>query len=130
MTFLKDIFRNVLIKWPNDIYVKNDKIAGILIENSIIQDEIEHVIAGIGLNINQEKFISNAPNPVSLKILTGKNFDLDECLSILQLDLDKRYKQLLYRRKYLRLIMNIFHISTGITNGVNLKTAKEYLMEG
>ena len=55
------------IKWPNDIYVNNDKIAGILIENSIMGDKIENTIAGIGLNINQDKFISDAPNPVSLE---------------------------------------------------------------
>ena len=59
------------IKWPNDIYVNNDKIAGILIENSIMGDKIENTIAGIGLNINQNKFSSDAPNPVSLELITG-----------------------------------------------------------
>ena len=81
------------IKWPNDIYVKNDKIAGILIENSIMGDNIEYSIAGVGLNVNQDKFLSNAPNPVSMKLLTGKEFDLEKCLSQLASDLDKRYKQ-------------------------------------
>jgi BirA family biotin operon repressor/biotin-[acetyl-CoA-carboxylase] ligase len=81
------------IKWPNDIYVNNDKIAGILIENSIMGNNIEYSIAGIGLNVNQDKFLSNAPNPVSMKLLTGKEFDLAKCLSQLATDLDKRYKQ-------------------------------------
>ena len=96
--FLERYLRNVFIKWPNDIYVNNDKIAGILIENSIIRDEIEHVIAGIGLNVNQEKFISDAINPTSLKILCGMSFDLAEILSLLAKDLDRRYKQLLYNK--------------------------------
>jgi BirA family biotin operon repressor/biotin-[acetyl-CoA-carboxylase] ligase len=59
-----------------------------------LADHIEHSIAGIGLNINQEKFISSAPNPVSLKQITGKNYDLSACLSELTKDLDFRYKQL------------------------------------
>ena len=67
--FLKRYIPDCSIKWPNDIYVNNDKIAGILIESSITGNKIEYTIAGIGLNINQEKFISDAPNPVSLRIV-------------------------------------------------------------
>ena len=84
------------IKWPNDIYVKNDKIAGILTENSLMEDTIENSVAGIGFNINQEKFPPEIPNPVSLKLLTGKEYDTDTCLKELLSDLDRRYKQLLY----------------------------------
>jgi len=83
------------IKWPNDIYIKDDKIAGILIESAIIADHVEYSIAGIGLNINQEKFISSAPNPVSLRQISGTSFDLHACLSMLCIDLDNRYKQLI-----------------------------------
>lgn len=93
--FISSFLPEVFIKWPNDIYVSNDKIAGILIENSLIGNEIESCIAGIGLNINQEHFVSGAPNPTSLKILTGKEYDLDECLNSLAIALDIRYKQLL-----------------------------------
>jgi BirA family transcriptional regulator, biotin operon repressor / biotin---[acetyl-CoA-carboxylase] ligase len=82
------------IKWPNDIYINDDKIAGILIESSILADSIEHSIAGVGLNINQEKFLSPAPNPISLKQLTGVTYDLPESLDLLTADLDKRYKAL------------------------------------
>lgn len=64
------------IKWPNDIYYKNKKLAGILIENQFAGDRISHAIIGIGININQEKFISDAPNPISLKNITNKEFDL------------------------------------------------------
>jgi BirA family biotin operon repressor/biotin-[acetyl-CoA-carboxylase] ligase len=85
----------VSIKWPNDIYINNDKIAGILIESSIIRNEIESMIIGIGLNLNQKKFISNAPNPVSLRMLTGKNYDNEESLKNLTICLDTRYRQLM-----------------------------------
>jgi BirA family biotin operon repressor/biotin-[acetyl-CoA-carboxylase] ligase len=83
------------VKWPNDIYIKNDKIAGILIESAIIADKFEYSIAGIGLNINQEKFTSHAPNPVSLKQITGNTYDLQTSLALLTTDLDKRYKHMI-----------------------------------
>jgi BirA family transcriptional regulator, biotin operon repressor / biotin---[acetyl-CoA-carboxylase] ligase len=93
--FLMRFIPECSIKWPNDIYVKNDKIAGILIENTLIDDRIEFSIAGIGLNINQNKFYSDAPNPVSLSQLTGTEYDLGKCLNQLASDLDRRYKQLI-----------------------------------
>jgi BirA family biotin operon repressor/biotin-[acetyl-CoA-carboxylase] ligase len=93
--FLDQHTSAVSIKWPNDIYVKNDKIAGILIENSIMGDQIEHTIAGIGINLNQTAFLSDAPNPVSLANLTGKQYDLNDCLHQLISDLDNRYKFLI-----------------------------------
>lgn len=83
------------IKWPNDIYVNSDKIAGILIENSLMENAIKSTVAGIGLNINQTKFTSGAPNPVSLKMITGTDHDLKSTLDELVSDLDKRYKQLI-----------------------------------
>lgn len=63
--------REVLIKWPNDIYVDDMKIAGILIENTLTGRFIDRSIAGIGVNVNQEMFRSDAPNPVSVFRLTG-----------------------------------------------------------
>jgi BirA family biotin operon repressor/biotin-[acetyl-CoA-carboxylase] ligase len=66
------------IKWPNDIYWKDKKLAGILLENAIIGNEVKYVIAGIGLNVNQTVFVSNAPNPVSLKQITGKEYNIDQ----------------------------------------------------
>jgi BirA family biotin operon repressor/biotin-[acetyl-CoA-carboxylase] ligase len=94
--FIKKYCEGSKIKWPNDIYIKNDKIAGILIENTIIDDRIDSSVAGIGLNINQMKFPPGIPNPVSLKLLTGREFDTGKCLKELLSDLDNRYKQLLY----------------------------------
>jgi BirA family biotin operon repressor/biotin-[acetyl-CoA-carboxylase] ligase len=93
--FIRRHTTGISIKWPNDIYVNNDKIAGILIENSVMGESIEHTIAGIGININQEIFLSDAPNPVSLARLTGKQYDLTESLKLLAADLDRRYKLLI-----------------------------------
>jgi BirA family transcriptional regulator, biotin operon repressor / biotin---[acetyl-CoA-carboxylase] ligase len=92
----------VSIKWPNDIYVKNDKIAGILIESTILGNEIETLVAGIGLNINQKEFKSGAPNPVSLSMITGMYYDLKQSLIRLASCLDIRYEQLLNKgRKWI-----------------------------
>ncbi|MDR3652538.1 MAG: biotin--[acetyl-CoA-carboxylase] ligase [Paludibacter sp.] len=63
---------NIAVKWPNDIYWNDKKLCGILIENSLQGDKIKTSIVGIGLNVNQKKFISDAPNPVSLLQITGK----------------------------------------------------------
>lgn len=82
------------IKWPNDIYVHNKKIAGILIENAISGRQIDRCIAGIGLNINQEAFLSNAPNPISLFQIKNKKEDIKEILSKLQDRLLARYMQI------------------------------------
>ena len=93
--FLSPYTEDVSIKWPNDIYAGEGKIAGILIETTICSGEISRAIVGIGLNINQEEFFSDAPNPVSLKNLTGIHYDLQEMLDQLCLKLDKRYHQLI-----------------------------------
>lgn len=99
------------IKWPNDIYWQNKKVAGILVENAIIGSEVKYSIAGIGLNVNQTTFVSDAPNPVSLKQITGKDYDihglmkqldteLQEQLSNVQCPMsnDQYYKSHLYRK--------------------------------
>ena len=68
------------IKWTNDIYWHDRKICGILIENRLQGTEIKDSIIGIGLNVNQKEFKSDAPNPVSLYQLTGQETDLEEML--------------------------------------------------
>ena len=70
----------VAIKWPNDIYVDDNKICGILIENTLSGINISQSIAGIGLNINQQQFLSDAPNPISLIHYTGTETPLDTIL--------------------------------------------------
>lgn len=82
------------IKWPNDVYIDDGKVCGILINNSIKGNTFEHVVIGIGVNINQEIFKSDAPNPVSLKQITGKEYNPEECLSKLIDRLNNRYLQL------------------------------------
>ena len=92
--YLNEHTDNVCIKWPNDIYLGKRKVAGILIENSIRIDKISSSIVGIGLNINQIQFTSDAPNPVSLTRMTGEIYNLEESLSDLCLKIDSRYQQL------------------------------------
>ncbi len=92
---LSAFVENVRIKWPNDIYVGNKKITGILIENSISENVIESSIIGMGININQEIFTSNAPNPVSLKQITKEDYDLDMLLKKLIQHILDRYNQLI-----------------------------------
>lgn len=85
---------HVTIKWPNDIYYTDKKIAGILIENSIIGSKINHCIVGIGININQTEFKGDAPNPISLKQISGGDFYLEDELVELKYHLAKYYNKL------------------------------------
>lgn len=101
--FLDAHIRGCSIKWPNDILIDERKISGILIENSILGDEMENSIAGIGLNINQESFGDMLPEPVSLKKASGREYEINTCLEETLAALDRRYKQLLYGdRKLIR----------------------------
>lgn len=84
LTVKKFCKKDVRVKWPNDIYVNTNKIAGILIENSIQKDEYKIAIVGVGLNVNQKEFPKDIPNPTSLLIESGKLFDLKEVLNELQ----------------------------------------------
>ena len=84
----------VSIKWPNDVYIRTDKVAGILIRHAVSRDRILHSIIGIGLNVNQQSFSKELPNPVSLIRYTKNKPDLTNCLERLCRCLDKRYDQL------------------------------------
>ena len=77
---LKEYDRHFTIKWPNDIYWKEKKIAGMLIEGDLTGSSLSNAIIGIGININQRHFKSDAPNPVSLTQITGKEHNLSELL--------------------------------------------------
>jgi len=83
----------ITVKWPNDIYWNDRKLAGILIENSLQGGQINSVVIGIGLNVNQSKFISNAPNPVSLRLITGKRLDRKRLLN----NIHKQIMELYFR---------------------------------
>ena len=117
-TLYKDVLDrytdDIRIKWPNDIYWKDKKISGTLIENSFSGSTIRSCIAGIGLNLNQTVFVSDAPNPISLKQITGQEYDkrkvLEEIMERLayykqqlvdghEQDIRNLYAQYLYRKE-------------------------------
>ena len=107
VALLRVIGEDFTIKWPNDIYWNDKKLAGILLENAIVGSEVKYSIAGIGLNVNQTVFVSDAPNPVSLKQITGKEYDIDALMERLMEEIDQvlnedvwpYYKAHLYRRE-------------------------------
>ncbi len=74
--WLNNYVPGCLIKWPNDIYIHDKKIAGILIENVIRGNKWKYAVAGIGVNINQEGFDPQLAHAVSLAMLTGKQYDI------------------------------------------------------
>ncbi|WP_207533600.1 biotin--[acetyl-CoA-carboxylase] ligase [Desertivirga arenae] len=82
------------IKWPNDIYYRNQKIGGILIENSLRGKQIKNSIIGIGLNVNQTEFDPQLKNVTSIKRITGKNYDLQALLMDLCSAIGNRYLSL------------------------------------
>jgi BirA family biotin operon repressor/biotin-[acetyl-CoA-carboxylase] ligase len=77
---IEQYFQPVEIKWPNDIYFQDRKIAGILIENELTGQTIGKSIVGIGLNVNQEQFSDAAPNAVSMKQIFEEEINIDMLL--------------------------------------------------
>ena len=84
----------VTVKWPNDLYAGNKKLAGILIETALNRDIMKQAIIGIGLNVNQTTFSDNIPNPVSMINFTGKITAPESLLPQILDCILKRYKQL------------------------------------
>ena len=82
------------IKWPNDIWVGERKICGILIENTLEGAAVRESIVGIGLNLNETGWPSELPNPVSLTELTGKRYRLQTELKRLHKEICRRFGQL------------------------------------
>jgi len=91
---LQEYTEGISIKWPNDIYWNEKKICGILLENTILEDNIGHSVAGIGININQVDFRSDAPNPVSLKQITNRDYNLEEILKTVVDNINVYYQQI------------------------------------
>ncbi len=98
------------IKWPNDIYYGDKKLAGILVENTLVGSKIAYSIVGIGLNVNQLEFLSPAPNPISMRQISQREYDVEKLLeAYLQAlerwqnvslpDLQAAYMSYLYRRR-------------------------------
>jgi BirA family biotin operon repressor/biotin-[acetyl-CoA-carboxylase] ligase len=104
---LEQYIGDVSIKWPNDIYWRNGKIGGILIENTLKGSSIMESIIGVGLNVNQRVFKSDAPNPVSMWQICEHETDREALLKeileaferILDSKIREQYLSKLYRRK-------------------------------
>ena len=115
---LSSYTEGISIKWPNDIYWKDKKICGTLIENDLTGIHISRSISGTGVNLNQERFLSDAPNPVSLCQITGNQYNPREILEQIMEKVTEyyqllkenrtevqeiRYKEALYRKEGLHL---------------------------
>ena len=102
------------LKWPNDIYHRDRKLSGTLIETAVSGGRLKRMILGTGINVNQRSFTSDAPNPVSLSQITGSDESIDHLLErILQAfddyyrrvqegdyaGISREYHEALYRRK-------------------------------
>lgn len=68
------------VKWPNDIYWRDSKVSGMLIETRVQGGLLRDCIIGIGVNVNQRVFVSDAPNPVSICQITGRELDREQLL--------------------------------------------------
>ncbi|MBO7415915.1 MAG: biotin--[acetyl-CoA-carboxylase] ligase [Bacteroidaceae bacterium] len=104
----------VSVKWSNDVYWNDFKMAGILIENTLLGECIPDTVVGVGLDVNQELFLSDAPNPVSLRNIAGREFDREVLLNDIverfigymerspgqeRAEVDRLYRARLYRRE-------------------------------
>lgn len=110
------------IKWPNDLYWQDRKAGGVLIESIVGNRELgastwDWAIVGIGININQTVFPSGLTNPVSLKQITGKNFDTVELAKELCESLNKRFDALVhdgFEKIYAAYLADLYKINTTV----------------
>lgn len=82
------------IKWPNDIYYKNEKLGGLLIENIVAGAQLKASIVGIGINVNQQVFELSAGNATSLSKILQQDYPLNNLLRQLCKSIEDRYLQL------------------------------------
>ncbi|MCL7754680.1 biotin--[acetyl-CoA-carboxylase] ligase [Polaribacter sp. Z022] len=127
---------NLFIKWPNDILSGNKKICGILIENTFKGDKIKNSVIGIGLNVNQEIFPNFLNKVTSLKLETSFEYNLDELLKeivieikknieLLELEkfklLEEKYLEVLYKKNIPTMFKNSKdEIFMGIISGISI----------
>jgi len=124
---------NPLVKWPNDIYVNNQKICGILIKNNLVRKIISQSVIGIGINVNQQQFDPSIPNPTSIAMETGAVTELpelreelfkamDQLYYIMKRDpveLRQLYSKILWRRhKEIRYSLEDGQIRNGMLEGI------------
>lgn len=123
------------IKWPNDIYWGGKKLCGILIENDLQDGHISNSTIGIGLNVNQLKFTSDAPNPISMAQIAGETFDLVDLLGKIQCNFVKLYDSVLIDRERIEAFYmerlyrknGIYQYSdqTGVTFGARIRDIQQ-----
>jgi BirA family biotin operon repressor/biotin-[acetyl-CoA-carboxylase] ligase len=96
--FLKEYLPGeIKVKWPNDIYYKGKKIAGMLIENVLRGSNFDYAVIGVGLNVNQEDF-ANIEKGISMKIVSGENYELNKLLNNVLGHIDQQYTRLRFGR--------------------------------
>jgi BirA family biotin operon repressor/biotin-[acetyl-CoA-carboxylase] ligase len=93
--FLEDLIsETVVIKWPNDVYIRDRKSAGILIENNFRGSNWNWSIVGIGINVNQFSFGESVGPAISIKQLTGESYDSEALAKKLQVQIVQRFDQM------------------------------------
>ncbi len=94
--FLLKLFpdKKIKIKWPNDIYIDNNKIAGILIKLFVQKEKIENAIVGIGFNVNETNFPEEIVNPISMKQIADKEFSVNSLREEILFSILLQYKML------------------------------------
>ncbi|MEP1034921.1 biotin--[acetyl-CoA-carboxylase] ligase [Ekhidna sp.] len=91
-TLKSHVTSEVLLKWPNDVFINGNKISGVLIENNLRGNRLESAVVGIGINVNQQGFRINTAT--SLVMETNIEFDRNELIETLLCRLEKWYLQL------------------------------------
>ena len=126
------VHQPVRIKWPNDLYVNDKKIAGLLIQNLLRSDMITNSILGVGININTLEFPEDLPNPTSLSLECRKEFELLDVVKALSLciqgrlnnfqtnlsEVSKEYVSLMYRKDQVSPFLKNGELITGKIKGV------------
>lgn len=90
----ENVASSVSIKWPNDVYVRDKKICGMLLEHDLCGQHISTTITGVGVNVNQCHFQSDAPNPVSLRQLLGHPISREELMEAIATNFERHYRTL------------------------------------
>lgn len=120
--FMKFAGADTKIKWPNDLYWQDRKAGGILIESVVGSRELsisswDWSIIGIGININQTAFPSYLSNPVSLKQITGENFDAVLLAKELCMIMNQKFDELMnsgFENLYAQYLIHLYKINTTV----------------
>lgn len=91
---LSEVVTGVTLKWPNDLYYKDNKLGGMLLEHQLQGAKIVRTIIGMGINVNQTIFLSDAPNPISLQQIAGQRLSRTLLLERFFAHFQKQYERL------------------------------------